>query len=157
MTTDITSKDYDRLYDLLRSGKEISCYTPRTWLGGYFIQLVNFEGSDEICFCWTLIFYVSCARNYAEFIQFCTEHQLEFFDPGDLQENRNAVKSFLELYVKIPGEFEVLPEERTVVSKKFKCNGEAMRETWNADEQPIHALFRLYKRARKAAILDEDD
>lgn len=32
-----------------------------------------------------------------------------------------------------------------------------MHEEWRDDEKPVDALFRLYKRVRKAAILDEDD
>lgn len=97
------------------------------------------------------------ARTQEEFIEHCKAAKLEFIDPASQQENHKVIVSYEDLLKEIPGGADILWEERSVVSQTFECCGECMHEEWRDDEKPVDALFRLYKRVRKAAILDEDD
>lgn len=85
------------------------------------------------------------------------QENTEFTEPASQQENHKVIVSYEDLLKEIPGGADILWEERSVVSRTFECSGEAMHEEWRDDEKPVDALFRLYKRVRMEAILDEDD
>ena len=143
MTTYITSKDYDRLYDLVNSGMRILCFTTHPDYGKQPAQVLYLPEYE--------------ALSIGAFIEHCKAAKLEFIDPASQQENHKVIVSYEDLLKEIPGGADILWEERSVVSRTFECSGEAMHEEWGDDETPLNALFRLYKRVRMATILDADD
>lgn len=157
MDTYITSKDYNRLYILLKSGMKILCFTMRQEYGRQSSEAMYLCKYGVFSVGSFSIFYARYAHTREEFIQLCEDSQLEFIDPASQQDDRKVLVSYQDLLKEIPGGAEILWEENSVMSNTFMCNGEAMHEEWSDEETPLDALFRLYKRARKAAIVDEDN
>lgn len=157
MTTYITSKDYDRLYDLVNSGMRILCFTTHPDYGKQPAQVLYLPEYEALSIGAFSAHHCRIARAREEFIEHCKAAKLEFIDPASQQENHKVIVSYEDLLKEIPGGADILWEERSVVSRTFECSGEAMHEEWRDDEKPVDALFRLYKRVRMEAILDEDD
>lgn len=157
MTTYITSKDYDRLYDLVNSGMRILCFTTHPNYGKQPAQVLYLPEYEAFSIGAFSAHHCRIARTREEFIEHCKATELEFIDPASQQENRKVIVYYKDLLKEIPGGADILWEERSVVSQTFECCGECMHEEWGDNETPLNALFRLYKRVRMAAILDADD
>lgn len=151
METYCTSKDYGRLYELVKAGAKILCFA-ESRDNGRQPAMVNYLPEYDIIGIGSLmVSYSRYPKTRVEFIENCEKVKLEFIDPASQPENRNVVLSYAELLEKVPGGADILWEENSVMSRAFEANGEAMHEEWGENECPLDALFRLYERARKAA------